>query len=60
MVVGLYIKERQNNMLQEIKNWLISVSKELCSETVETAGTICDETRKQNAQFVKAIMDSLR
>jgi len=47
-------------MLQEIKKWLINVSKELCSETVETAGTICDETRKQNAQFVKAIMDSLR
>jgi hypothetical protein len=59
MVLGLYTKER-NNMIQEIKNWLVNVSKELCSETVETAGTICDETRKQNAQFVKAIMDSLR
>ena len=34
-------------------------SKEVCSETVDTAGTICDETKKANANFVKAIMDSI-
>ena len=46
-------------MLKEIKRWCIEVSKELCSETVDTAGTICDETKKANANFVKAIMDSI-
>ena len=43
-------------MIEEIKRWLINVSNELCSETVDTAGTICDETRKANAQFVKEFM----
>ena len=46
-------------MLKEIKRWCIEVSKELCSETVDTAGTICDETKKANANFVKAIMYSI-
>ena len=46
-------------MLKEIKRWCIEVSKELCSETVDTAGTICDETKKANANFVKAIMESI-
>jgi hypothetical protein len=46
-------------MLKEIKRWCIEVSKELCSETVNTAGTICDKTKKANADFVKAIMESI-
>ena len=46
-------------MIEAIKKWCIDVSKELCSETVSTAGTICDETKKANASFVKAIMDSV-
>jgi len=46
-------------MLKEIKRWCIEVSKELCSETVNTAGTICDKTKKANTDFVKAIMDSI-
>ena len=46
-------------MIDAIKKWCIEVSKEDCSETVDTAGTICDETKKANANFVKAIMDSI-
>ena len=46
-------------MLEELKKWCIDVSKELCNETVSTAGTICDETKKANASFIKAIMDSV-
>jgi|TARA_B100000745_G_C20092047_1_gene373315 hypothetical protein len=46
-------------MIDAIKKWCIEVSKEVCSETVDTAGTICDETKKANANFVKAIMDSI-
>ena len=46
-------------MLEQLKKWCIEVSKELCSETGSTAGTICDETKKANANFVKAIMDSI-
>jgi len=46
-------------MIEAIKRWCIDVSKELCNETVSTAGTICDETKKANASFVKAIMDSV-
>ena len=30
-------------MIEQLKRWCIEVSKELCSETVDTAGTICDE-----------------
>ena len=46
-------------MLEELKKWRIDVSKELCNETVSTAGTICDETKKANASFIKVIMDSV-
>ena len=46
-------------MIEQIKRWCIEVSYELCSETVDTAGTICDETKKANANFVKAIMESI-
>ena len=46
-------------MLKQIKRWLIDVSHEICGETTKTAGTICDETKKANANFVKAIMDSI-
>jgi len=57
-------------MMQELKNWIIGVARgfinsstagagELCNETVETAGTICTETRKANADFVKAIINSV-
>jgi hypothetical protein len=52
----IMLKETVN----EIIKWVKEFANECCSESVETAGTICDETRKQNAQFVKAIMDSLR
>ena len=47
-------------MIEQLKRWLIQVSNELCGETVKTAGTICDETRKGNAQFVKEFMDIFR
>ena len=33
--------------------------KDLQVRTVDTAGTICDKTKKANADFVKAIMDSI-
>jgi len=46
-------------MIEQLKRWCIEVSKELCTETVSTAGTICDKTKKANADFVKAIMDSI-
>ena len=57
-------------MLEELKNWIFNVAREfincatagageLCDETIETAGTICDGTRKANANFVKAIMDNV-
>ena len=46
-------------MIEQLKRLCIEGSKELCSETVSTAGTICDETKKANASFVKAIMDSI-
>ena len=57
-------------MMKELKTWIIGVARdfinsstagagELCNETVETAGTICTETRKANADFVKAIINSV-
>ena len=57
-------------MLEELKNWIFNVVRdvingatagagELCDETIETAGTICDETKKANADFLKAIMSSV-
>ena len=57
-------------MIEELKNWIISVARdfidgatagagELCDETVETAGTISDETKKANADFIKAIMTNV-
>ena len=46
-------------MIEQLKRWCIEVSKGICNETVSTAGTICDETKKANANFVKAIMDSI-
>ena len=57
-------------MIKELKNWIFNVSRdfingatagagELCNETIETAGTICDETKKANADFLKAIMSSV-
>ena len=60
----------RRKMLEELKNWIFNVARdfinsatagsgELCDETVETAGTICDNTRKANADFVKAIMSSV-
>ena len=47
-------------MIEQLKRWLIEVAYEMCGETVKTAGTICDETRKGNAQFVKEFMDIFR
>ena len=57
-------------MIEELKTWIIGVARdfinsstagagELCDETVETAGTICDSTRKANADFIKAIMTNV-
>ena len=46
-------------MIEQLNRLCIEVTKELCNETVSTAGTICDETKKANASFVKAIMDSI-
>ena len=46
-------------MIDAIKKWCIEVSKEVCSETADTAGTICDETKKANSKLIKAIMDSI-
>ena len=46
-------------MLEQLKRWLIDVSHELCGVTVKTAGIICDETKKANANFVRAIMESI-
>ena len=46
-------------MLKQLKKYLIDLSKEICSESTKTAGTICDKTKKANADFVKAIMDSI-
>jgi|TARA_B100000959_G_scaffold285474_1_gene360324 hypothetical protein len=46
-------------MLEQIKKWLIEVSKEICGSSVKTAGTICDETKKANSKLIKAIMDSI-
>ena len=46
-------------MIEELKKWVLNVSKELCNETVSTAGTICDETKKANADFFKAIMTNV-
>ena len=46
-------------MIKEIKKWLINLSNEMCSETVNTASDICSKTKKANADFVKAIMSSI-
>ena len=46
-------------MIEELKKWVLNVSKELCNETVSTAGTICDKTKKANADFVREIMKSI-
>ena len=46
-------------MIEELKKWVLNVSKELCNEKVSTAGTICDETKKANADFIKAIMTNV-
>tara|TARA_B100001996_G_scaffold115706_1_gene87567 strand:+ start:135 stop:275 length:141 start_codon:yes stop_codon:yes gene_type:complete len=46
-------------MIKEIKKWLINLSNEMCSETVDTASEICSKTKKANADFVKAIMSSI-
>ena len=42
--------------VKEIIKWAKAFANECCSESVETAGAICDGTRKANAEFVKAIM----
>ena len=42
--------------VKEIVKWAKQFANDCCSESVETAGTICDETRKGNAEFVKQFM----
>ena len=42
-------------MLKQLKKWC----KELCSGTVNTTETICNKTKKANADFIKAIMESI-
>jgi hypothetical protein len=46
-------------MLKELKKYLINLSSEICSESTKTAGEICDKTKKANADFIKAIMESI-
>ena len=46
-------------MLKKLKKYVIELSKDICGETTKTAGQICDKTKKANADFVKAIMDSI-
>ena len=46
-------------MLKQLKKYLIDLSKEICSESTKIAGEICDKTKKANADFVKAIMESI-
>ena len=43
-------------MIKEIIKWVKGFATDCCNESVETAGTICDETRKANAEFVKQFM----
>ena len=45
-------------MLKQLKRWLIDVSKVVCVETIKTAETICEKTKKANSEFIKAIMKS--
>ena len=47
-------------MINEIKKWLINISNELCNGSVNTASDICSKTKKANADFVKAIMSSIK
>ena len=42
--------------IKEIVKWAKQFANECCSESVDTAGKICDETRKGNAEFVKQFM----
>ena len=42
--------------VKEIIKWAKAFANECCSESVDTAGKICDETRKGNAEFVKQFM----
>ena len=42
-------------MLEELKQWIINIAKDF----VNSAGTICDETKKANADFVKAFMEGI-
>jgi len=46
-------------MIKQLKKFLIDISSEICGETTKTAGQICDKTKKANADFVKAIMESI-
>ena len=46
--------------VKEIVKWVKQFANDCCSESVETAGTICDETRKGNAQFVKEFMEQFK
>tara|TARA_Y100000588_G_scaffold386137_1_gene481012 strand:- start:385 stop:525 length:141 start_codon:yes stop_codon:yes gene_type:complete len=46
-------------MIEQLKKFLIDLSSEICSESTKSAGEICDKTKKANADFVKAIMESI-
>ena len=46
--------------LKEIIKWIKDVANSCCNESVKTASTICDGTRKANAEFVKAFMSNFK
>ena len=46
-------------MIEQLKKFLINLSSEICSESSKPAGEICDKTKKANADFIKAIMESI-
>ena len=41
-------------MIEELKKWIIDVAKSSCDATVQGAGEVCDETLKQNREFINA------
>lgn len=46
-------------MIEEIKKWIIDVAKSSCDATVQGAGEVCDETLKQNREFINAFMSGI-
>ncbi len=55
-----YMEKRRKVMIKEIIKWIKDVANSCCNESVKTASTICDGTRKANAEFVKAFMSNFK